>query len=542
MSNLSDLLRSHAAAHPDRVAISFPRGKRRGAGWDDVRYGELDRQADAVAHGLRGAGLRPGDRAVLIVRPNRRFHALVFGMFRAGVVPVFIDPGMGLARALDCVRDIAPRGLIAVPPVHLLSFVHRAPFRSIEVRVTDGLRLGWGGGSLPQWLAAPSPAPASEPVRPEDDAVIVFTSGATGAPKGVALSHACMAARVRLIQQMLDLRAGEVIVETLLVYTILELCMGMTVAMPPMDLSKPATVDPDAVLDTVCQHRPQILSASPVVWQRLVRAERPTRLDGVRMLLTTAAPIPVDLHRRLRVLTDPGVELFTPYGATEAMPIAWIGSGTILSTTGEATEAGAGTCVGPLAPEADVRIIRATDDPISVWSDALELPVGELGEITVVTPGASEAYRNADAANARAKVRHGDRIRHRMGDVGYLDEAGRLWFCGRQSHLLHTAEGPLPNVPLEGVFNRHPAVYRSAVVGLGPAGAEEPVVVVELEPGQVWGDGLAAEVLALLRGTRWEGRVTRALVHPKLPTDPRHNSKVRNDLVKAWAEGQLTRR
>ncbi|HMV69964.1 MAG TPA: AMP-binding protein, partial [Myxococcota bacterium] len=393
--------------------------------------------------------------------------------------------------------------------------------------------------SLPAMLAAEAPAPVDARPRPDDDAVIVFTSGATGAPKGVALSHACMGARVRLIQQMLGLRAADTIVETLLVYTILELCMGMTVAMPPMDLAKPATVDPAAVLDAVRAYRPQVLSASPVVWQRLVRAERPERLDGVRMLLTTAAPIPVDLHRRLQAIVDPGVELFTPYGATEAMPIAWIGTRAILDGTGAATEAGAGTCVGPLAPEADVRIIAATERPIPTWDDALALPPGQLGEITVTTPGASDAYRAADAANARAKICHGDRVRHRMGDVGYLDEQGRLWFCGRQAHLLHTAAGPLPNVPVEAVLARHADVYRAAVVGVGAVGSERAVAVVELEAGRAWRPEHEAEILALLDGTPWAGRVERALHHPSLPTDPRHNSKIRNDLVRAWVEARV---
>jgi acyl-CoA synthetase (AMP-forming)/AMP-acid ligase II len=538
--NLSERLRAWATLTPDAVAVRFPRGTRAGAGWVERTWREVDQGADRVAAGLRAAGFQPGERAALLLRPGPDFHALIFGLFRAGVVPVFVDPGMRPAMALACVGRIAPTGLIGSTLAHVVSFLARAPFASVRRRVTQGVRLGWGGGSLDAWLAAPAPAP--EPcaaVRPEDDAVLVFTSGSTGAPKAVSLTHACMAERVDQIQSILGLEPGTIASETLLVYTILELCMGVSVVIPPMDLAKPATVDPAAVIETIAAFQPSLASASPVVWQRLARhAEvRGAAFPSLRQLLTTAAPIPVDLHERLRRVVGAEVELFTPYGATEAMPIALIGSAEILADTAAGTARGDGVCVGRTAPGLDVRLLRVTDAPLPTWTDDLLAPDGEIGEIAVAGPGVSAAYRDGERGNQHAKIPLPDgRTLHRMGDLGWRDARGRLWFCGRMSHRLQTAHGLVPNAPIEAVAAAHPDVYRAALIGLGPVGAERPILLVEMEPGRAFTADTEAALRRLLDATRWAGVVASIEAHAGFPTDTRHNSKIRNEDLKAEAE------
>ena len=539
--NLGAMLRHHAQTRPEQAAISFPArfdGTR--TTWTTLTFSDVDQQADAFAAGYRRAGLKRGDHVLLAVRPTERFYGMVFGLFRAGLVPVFVDPGLGLRRALDCVADIQPAGLMGMPVVHLASLLYRSPFQRLRVRITDGWRLFWGGATVSQLAASdPNDAPTSSP-DPDAEAVIVFTSGSTGTPKGVVLTHGNMAARVEQIQELFTLRAGSTVVESLLVYTILEMAMGLSVVVPHMELSKPATCDPARILEAVDAFSPHVLSASPVVWQRLVRhCEAQDRdLGALELMLTTAAPIPVDLHQRLAALVPEGTELFTPYGATEAMPVARIGSQEILRDTAPKTAAGDGTCVGRRAPEMEIRIVPISERPLT---ELTSCPPGELGEIVVSGQGVSGEYKGLAAANVHAKIHADGKLWHRMGDIGYLDDADRLWFCGRLSHRLETEHGVVSAVAVEGIGNTHPDVLRTALIGVGQPGAQVGVLAVELEEGRVWSDTLHAALRTRLDASRWADAVAIIAAHPGFPTDARHNSKIRREDLRSWAAAQLER-
>jgi len=541
-TNVADLFRIAAQARPGDVALRFPKGAKRDAGWSELTFAELDAESDRLARGFVRQGLT-GHRVVLAVRPGPGFYATSFGLLRAGATPVFLDPGMDRRMMLGCVEQLAPDALIGVTPAVLARYVMRKPFASIRTTITAG-PIGLGGPTLVQCrrqgLDETIPLPE---VSLEDDAVLVFTSGSTGRPKAVGLPHRTMIARVEQIRDLMGLKMGDTVVETLLVYTVLELCMGCTVVVPPMDVAKPATVDPSAVLATVERFEPRLVSASPIVWHKLARhaLDVGAHPHGVEMLLTTAAPIPVDLHERLRAVFGDRVELFTPYGATEAMPVSLVGSETVLTETAQRTAAGEGVCVGTIADGMQVAILPVSDDPVSAWPEGGEVAPGEVGEIVVRGDGVSPAYRNDADANARSKIPTADddtRTWHRMGDLGWRDAHHRLWFCGRVGHRLQTADGMVPAVNVEGVFNAHPQVFRTGLVGLGAPGSERPVLCVELEPGTEPSDALASEILALAADTRWEGLVSEVRFHPGFPVDTRHNSKIRREDLKAWvAEG-----
>ena len=242
-----------------------------------------------------------------------------------------------------------------------------------------------------------------------------------------------------------------------------------------------------------------------------------------------------------------GVEFHTPYGATEAIPVSHISSGTVLNETAALTNQGMGTCVGTPAPGVEVRILSVTDADLPEWSD--DLLTDGIGEIAVRAPQVSREYIDRPLANQASKIACEDgSFYHRMGDLGRLDDQGRLWFCGRVKHRLQTAAGMIAPVPVEGVFNAHPRVFRTALVGVGEPGQEVPVLCVELHtlaassppgPGTQVDETLNRDLLALAESTRWAGLVQHILIHPGFPTDARHNSKIRRGDLKPWAEQQL---
>lgn len=194
-------------------------------------------------------------------------------------------------------------------------------------------------------------------------------------------------------------------------------------------------------------------------------------------------------------------------------------------------------------PQIQLRLIRINDDPIDVWTDELLVPDGEKGEIVVSGPVVTKAYFGLAQADTLAKIREGSRIWHRIGDIGYRDRKGRIWFCGRKAHRVITSDGTMLTVPCEAVFNEHPDVARTALVGVGPAGEQIPVIVVEPMPGKFprpaqmltfW-----EEMLVLARANELTCGITHVLFHPSLPVDIRHNTKINREALAVWAATEL---
>lgn len=531
--NVAHALRAHAAARGEQPALIVATS----SGWDTWTFRALDAESDAYARGLSRAGLAPGDRVLFLIRPGLRFYAALFALFKLGAVPVILDPQMGRTALLACIERTRARAAVLAPAVNVIrTTLARRAFATVELPFVDGLRGPFGGQSL---AAHRDPGPFDIVDREaRDDAAILFTSGSTGTPKGVESTQIMFAAQVAALRELFSFEPGRRDLQCFASFVVFDLCLGFTSILPRIDFSRPATADPDALLAGFRDQQPDVAFASPIIWQNASRAfaARGVRLSSVRTVITVGAAIPASLHRRMRDLLPAGAEVWTPYGATEGLPIANIGTTEILDEAWARTARGAGTCVGRVAPGASVRIVPISDAPIREWSDALALPPGTLGEIVIGGDPVSRAYKDADDANLQAKIRDGDRVLHRTGDLGYLDERGRLWFCGRKAHRIELADGVVlgPDAA-EGIFNEHPDVFRTALVGLGPRGQQVPVLCVEMEAGTTFDPSVEAALRELARGTRLEDRVARFLPHPAFPTDARHNSKIRREDLTPWA-------
>lgn len=536
-ASFASTLAAQAASRPEAAALVLAHG----GGWRSVSFAELNSEADRYARGLGARGVRAGDRVLLLVRPSPELYAVLYGLLRAGAVPVLLDPGMGVKNLLGCIAHVAPRAMIAVPPVHAVASLARRPFATVELRVTAGRRWWWGGLTLASCRDGGA-APMADTVGDEDDcALIVFTSGSTGPPKGVRFTRRMMHAQARLLGEAYGWHPGGRMVMCFAAFALFSLAHGMTTILPDMDMSRPARARPERIVEALQSQRAEYAFASPVVWERLARycAGSGVRLPAVRQAITTGAPIPVSLHARLASILPPEAELHTPYGATEALPITTIASREVASETAALSAAGNGICVGRPFPGVEVELIRVTDETIPEWSDALRVSPGEVGEVVVGGDVVSPGYEVAPEATAAAGIATGGRRLHRMGDLGRMDEAGRLWFCGRKSQRLQTAAGMVPPVPVETVFNAHPKVRRTALVGVGASGAQRPVLCVEMEAGETFGPDVRRELEALAERTPWKGLVTGMLEHRGFPVDPRHNSKIVREELARWAAGVL---
>ncbi|WP_201776610.1 fatty acid CoA ligase family protein [Allosalinactinospora lopnorensis] len=549
-------LRDNARTFPDKKAIIFPAGRDRAGAtvYRHVTYREVDDTADAYARRLLRAGIDRGTKTIVMVRPGPDLFAIVFALFRIGAVPVIADPGLGLRRMLHCYRTAGAEAFVGIPEAHVLRVLSPRTFSSLRTSVTVGRRWFWGGPTLREPARPPAAAPGAEgatgrveePALSDDDLLAIsFTTGSTGPAKGVEHPRGMVEGIVRQIRDALGQREDDVSLVTVPLWGIFSLLLGSTCVLPPGDPAKVAAIDPRAVVEAIERFGVTTMFASPALLDRLGRYATGAGigLGSLRGVVSGGAPVRDDIAATICDLLGEGgpARFRITYGATEALPISSITAEESLAETRALIRTGSGTCVGRPVPDVEARIVPITDTPIPEWSDDLPVELGQVGEIAVSGPTVSGRYHAAPEADGYAKIPDGERVWHRTGDLGRIDEAGRIWFCGRKSQRVHTAGGTLYTVPCEGILNAHPDVHRTALVGVGPPERARPVVCVELHDGVPTKE--RARVERELRELAARHEPTRPveafLFHPGFPVDIRHNAKINREELAEWAGARL---
>ncbi len=543
--NIAARLPELARERPDQVALRCP--GRHGDYAIALTYAQLDARSDAIAAGLARHGIGRGTRTVVMVRPSPEFFLLMFALFKAGAVPVLVDPGIDRRALKQCLDEAQPEAFIGIP----LAQVARLALgwaRSAKKLVTAGPRLGWGGVTLARVERDGAGAgPQLAATDGEDVAGILFTSGSTGVPKGVVYRHRHFVGQVDLLRNAFGMTPGGVDLPTFPPFALFDPALGLTSVIPDMDPTRPAKADPVKLHAAIARFGVTQLFGSPALMRVLAKHGKP--LPTVKRVTSAGAPVPPQIVERIRALLPADAQFWTPYGATECLPVAVI-EGRELVATRAATEAGAGTCVGRAVAPNVVRIIAIDDAPIPDWSGVQEVAAGTVGEITVAGPTATDSYFNREAATRAAKIREtlpdgSTRVVHRMGDVGYFDAEGRLWFCGRKTQRVETVHGPMYTEQVEPIFNALKHVARSALVGVGAPGRQVPVLCYELGA-EAWQheeiDGPPVVSREQLRAAATAHAHTASiehfLPHPGFPVDIRHNAKIGREQLARWAAEQ----
>ncbi|NBB93414.1 MAG: AMP-binding protein [Gammaproteobacteria bacterium] len=535
--NIAHALTRQAEAQPDTTALIMPI-KRTADGWSDRRwtYRELNDLTDRLAAGLQARGIGKGTRVAFMVPPSLEFFSLFFALFKAGAVPVLIDPGIGLKPLKTCLAEAEPEVFIGVTRAQVARMVLGWARGSIRQLVTVGPRPFWLGLKYTDLLSARVEDFEPPEVGGEDEAAILFTSGSTGIPKGVVYRHRMFSAQVELLRETFGIEPGEVDLPTFPPFALFDPALGMTSVIPIMDFTRPAKADPDMLHSLIEHYRVTHLFGSPALMNTLSRhlEAQSLRIPGVRRALSAGAPVPPSVIERMHLALDPWSDIHTPYGATEALPVATVAGRELVGELSEGNRSGKGICVGrPLAAN-EVRIIPISDEPIDLTEYAGETPDGEIGEICVAGPTVTDTYWRRERQTREAKMTDSrGRVWHRMGDLGWRDAEGRLWFCGRKSERVVTPEGTLFTECVEGPVNAVEGVFRSALVGVGEKGRQEAVIVIEPEAGADHGAVEAAVREVLSR--HWLTReIRRILFKDGFPVDIRHNAKIRRRELAEW--------
>jgi acyl-CoA synthetase (AMP-forming)/AMP-acid ligase II len=564
VANVAAHLPRMARDRPDARAILAPRGglgsvvqRAQGLAYDALSYRDLDAHAAAYASGLGEAGLARGDRVVLMVPPSLPFFALVFGMFEAGVVPVVLDPGMGVARLSRCIERAEPAGFIGIPRAHAARRALGWGAASIRTNVVVGGMLSGllGGGRGARALSLSHLRALGErrgrqplaPVGEDDVAAILFTSGSTGVPKGAVYTHGNFLAQVEAIRAMYGIVPGEIDLPTFPLFALFDPALGMTTVVPKMDFTKPGSVSGAQIIEPIRRFGITNMFGSPALLDRVaaqeghrVLAGGPPLLPTLRRVITAGAPVSPRILEAFQRFLAPEARIHTPYGATESLPVATLDHRTILDETRARTEAGEGICVGRPVESATVVVLRITDGPRATFEEADRCAVGEVGEICVSGPQVTASYFRDDENTTLHKIRDAEgRLFHRVGDVGWLDTDGRLWFCGRKSQRVVIGERTYFTERIEGPFNALPTVQRAAFVGPTWNGRVVPSLCIE--PGAFERPPTAAAHVPASMRTGDAAVIERFFVFERFPVDPRHNAKIHREELRASCEAALAR-
>jgi|SaaInl4_135m_RNA_FD_contig_31_1654250_length_5095_multi_7_in_0_out_0_3 olefin beta-lactone synthetase len=546
--NIASYLPRRAVENPYGKALILPLrwdGKAY-SGYRHLTFKALDLYSDELAAGLLKKEISRGTRVLLMVRPGLNFVALSFALFKIGAVPVLIDPGMGKQNLLDCIKVASPQALIGIPRAHLARCLFPAKFSSVKTSIVAD---GWFPG-IPNLNSLHSDSQGFSCVdsSPEETAAIVFTTGSTGTPKGVVYYHSQMAGQVESIRKEYSIEPSDVDFPVFPLFALFSTAWGIPAVLPDLDPTNPAGCDPHRLAVQIEEQGVTMSIGSPAVWDRLGAfcRDQSIKLPSMRRILMVGAPVAPRILESFEDVLENG-DTFTPYGATEALPIASISGSEILSSTRSESESGRGTCVGRQFPGSKIRTISISEDPISKWDSSLELPPGEIGEICVKGPMVTREYLENPDATKLAKITEGEEVWHRMGDVGYLDEEGKLWFCGRKNHRVQTTDTTYYSVCVEAIFNDHPRVKRSALVGVESASGIRPVIIVEPWKNQMPSDSLDREKFLkelLELGSKFDhtAEIKEALFHPSFPVDIRHNAKIFREKLRGFAQRALESR
>ena len=535
-------------SHPQATAVT----ELSGAAQRSITFADLASRVEQVAAGLAARGVAPGDRVAVLVPPGIELMTYVYALWRLGAVIVIADAGLGIPRLGAALRSAGPRWVIGIPKALALVAVTRVPGERITADLpgVQGDALAAAGQAF---LAEGGCLPDALELSDEADAAVLFTSGATGPPKGVVYTRAGLQAQVALLRDAVGLQSGQRLVAAFAPFALYGPALGLSGAVPDMDVTRPHTLSARALAQAIQAVDASVVFASPAALRNVVASApelSPAEaeiLTRPQVLLSAGAPVPVDLLGQVRELL-PSATTYTPYGMTEALPVAMIDPTSLDST--QARDHGPGVCVG--SPVTRVEVAIGPLDAQGRPAEQLSREPGVLGEIVVRGPHLKDRYDGLWAAHHHSTRPAGW---HRTGDVGHLDAQGRVWVQGRLVHVLTTPDGPRAPYPLEDLVRQVPGVSDVAVVGVGPHAVQQIVVVVvphgrlpgaERPGSRVRREGSRGGVSAMAPAHVAQAvraaigmPVAAVLVRDWLPVDIRHASKVDRDAVRQWAEHVL---
>lgn len=511
--NIGEILKTQATRNPNAIAlISTDHGVDR-----KYSFSELDKESAKAATLLSRKGFKPGDAILVFLPVSIDLYVALLAIFRLGLVAMFLDPSTGRDHITRCCKLHPPKGFIGTAKSHLLRLLSPA-LRQIPYKFV----IGFYAPAAVNWRSVNTSAPNNGIIyrRTDDPALITFTSGSTGQPKGAVRSHGFLIAQHQALQSSLMLKAGQLDLSTLPIFVLANLASGVTSLIPDTDLRRPAKIDTEKVFQQINRFNPERTAASPAFYECLIKHCRQHNgsLSSFKEIYTGGAPVFPKLLVELQRLAPEG-EVVAVYGSTEAEPIAHIAYSEISPEDIQLMMSGKGLLTGAPVSCISLRIIKMQ------WGDVIGpytvtgfnndvLPEGDVGEIVVSGDHVLKGYLNG-VGDEETKFSVGEQCWHRTGDAGYLDSRGRLWLMGRCSALINDEKGCLYPFAVESAALHFAGVYRTALIQ--HQGKRLLLVQEEHKKG--------CNIKSLFDALAW-AELDDIRVIDAIPMDKRHNAKI----------------
>lgn len=532
--NIAHRIRSTAHLFPEKKSVVFAEDN------SFYTFREFEEKSNQMALRLQKLGINRGMRTLLFVRPCLDFSVLTFALFKLGAVPVLIDPGMGLKNLLNSVAQVKPDALVSVGLVHWIRRLRPEHFKTIKVKISLE-RVGGKTHFLYQNLDHEDKEFTPVEVSSSDLAAILFTSGGTGIPKGVLYTHGILNTQTDLLQKMFNLNHEETDLPGFPLFALFTLAMGMTSVIPRMDPTKPALCNPEKIVNDIIKYQVTFAAGSPAIWERVGRfcVNQNIQLPSLKYVVMFGAPVRAQIHQMFQKVLING-DTFTPYGATECLPVSLISGSEILQNHLVKMQQGLGTCIGKAVAETEIKIIKTSDIP---EMNLNFINSYEPGEIIVKGKQVTPAYFDMKDETLKAKIQIGNDLWHRMGDIGWLDEDQRLWFLGRKSHRVESTQGVFYPIQVESIFNQYPLIRRCALVSVKIRNEVVPALVIERWDKKINADeDFKKELLKLKISYPFTNVIQNFFLKKDFPVDVRHNIKIDRIKLSFWAQQKLQSR
>ena len=521
---------------PNKKSVVFSQRRSDGSyTYPFYTFKEFEEKSNQFANKLVRAGIKPGMRTLLFIKPCLDFSVITFALFKIGAVPILIDPGMGLKNLLLSIEQVRPESMVSVGVVHWIRRFRPAPFKNIKVKISLS-RVGLSTEYLYENLDNESKEFSIFPAKDSDPSAILFTSGGTGIPKGVLYTHGILNAQTDALQQMFSLNESHSDLPGFPLFALFTLAMGMTSVVPDMDPTKPAKCYPKRLIRNIQDNQISFVAGSPSIWEKVGKycLAHKIRLDSVKQVVMFGAPVRSEIHEMFQKILSQG-DTFTPYGATESLPVCYISGKEILNGKAMLTRSGAGTCVGQAAPGIKIKVIEASDIP---KTDFIEMETGAIGEIIVSGKQVTLGYFEMPIEDQKSKIQMNETLWHRIGDMGYFDQFHNLWFLGRKAHrvILPNGETLLP-IRVEAIFNQHPEIKRTALIHIFKNDEVTPALAIERHDCKTrMSATFKLELEKLSKSSPYTQMINDFFLHSSFPVDVRHNIKIDRTKLSKWAQ------